>query len=156
MIVAIGSDHAGFALKERFKSELAGAGHSVVDVGTDSEQSCDYPDFALPVARLVRDGDADRGVLVCGTGVGMSMVANKVTGIRAALCNDITCARMSRAHNDANVMTIGSRIVQADDAVPILQAFLETAFEGDGDSGARHTRRLQKLAEVERGCQRGD
>jgi len=152
--VALGSDHAGFGLKEELKRSLEAMGYSVLDVGTDSEESCDYPDFARAVAEAVADGTAFRGVLVCGTGVGMSMVANKVPGIRAAVCNDEYCARYSRLHNDANVITVGARVLSLDDARRVLSVFMRTGFEGDGPDGERHVKRLEKLQAVEKeyGC----
>lgn len=143
--VAIGSDHAGYRLKELLKAELLEMGYRVRDFGTDSEESCDYPDFGLPVARAVAGGEASRGVLVCGTGAGMAMVANKVPGVRAAACNEPFTAGHCRMHNDANVMTIGARVVEPDAAVGMLRLFMETGFEGD-----RHTRRLEKIEAVER------
>ncbi|MDD5748580.1 MAG: ribose 5-phosphate isomerase B [Actinomycetota bacterium] len=150
-LIAIGSDHAGFDLKERLKQEIEKMGYRVIDFGTDSSSSCDYPDFARPVAEAVRKGKAEKGVLVCGTGVGMSIVANKIPGVRAALCNDITCAKYARAHNDANVITMGGRLLKEDEALSILRMFLDTEFEGDARSGGeRHRRRLAKVDELEK------
>lgn len=148
--VAVGSDHAGYPLKENLIRELEEMGATVIDVGTDSEESCDYPDFALKVAEAVKEGRAARGVLACGTGIGMAMVANKVPGIRAAVCNDEYCARQARLHNDANVLTVGARVVDGGRAAGILRVFMETGFEGGGEKGARHLRRLEQLREVER------
>jgi len=147
--VAIGSDHAGFQLKQELKRELIELGYDVVDVGTDSEETCDYPDYALKVALCVSEGEASRGVLICGTGAGMSIVANKVKGIRAALCNEEYTARYSRLHNDANVVTMGSRVVSLEKAKSILRDFVETSFEGERKDGLRHVRRLEKLARIE-------
>lgn len=148
--VALGGDHAGYRLKERLKPELQRMGFPVLDFGTESEEPCDYPDFAVKVAEAVSGGKAGRGILVCGTGVGMAMVANKVPGIRAAVCNDEYCARQARLHNDANVLTIGARVVDEDRAGKILRVFMETGFEGESPAGARHLRRLEKMKEVER------
>ncbi len=143
--VAVGSDHAGYRLKERLKAELLDMGYTVLDYGTGSEESCDYPDFAVPVAEAVASGEASRGVLVCGTGAGMAMVANKIPGVRAAACNEAYTAEYCRLHNDANVLTMGARVLEPDEAVKILRKFMETDFEGD-----RHSRRVGKITEVER------
>lgn len=143
--VAIGSDHAGYSLKERLKAELEDMGYVVRDYGTDSEESCDYPDFAVPVAEAVSAGEARRGVLICGTGAGMAIVANKYPGVRAVACNEPYTAEYCRLHNDANVLTIGARIVEPGVAVDILHRFMETGFEGH-----RHARRLDKISDVER------
>ena len=148
--VAIGSDHAGFQLKESLREALAEKGYAVKDLGAYSEASCDYPDFALAVAETVAQGEADKGVLVCGTGAGMAMAANKVPGIRAVTCNEPYTAEYCRLHNDANVLTIGSRIVDVEGAKKILAVFLETPFEGDSESGARHARRIGKIRNIER------
>ncbi|MBU1670224.1 MAG: ribose 5-phosphate isomerase B [Actinobacteria bacterium] len=145
--VAIGSDHAGFLLKEALEDELVSGGYTVVDFGTDSEESCDYPDFGLAVAEAVSTGEAWRGVLVCGTGAGMAMVANKVPGVRAAACNEPYTAEYCRLHNDANVLTMGARIVDPQAAKRILHAFLDAEYEGEA---SRHERRLGKIRDVER------
>lgn len=149
-IVAIGADHAGYRLKEQLKKQLSRMRMRIMDMGTDSEDSCDYPDFAAEVADAVRRGDAEKGVLVCGTGIGMSIAANKIPGIRAAVCNDEYCAKLSRAHTDANVLTIGARVVSEAEASAILESFLVTPFEGDSEAGSRHSRRLHKIQELER------
>jgi len=149
-IVAIGSDHAGYRLKERLKIELAGMGYEVCDLGTDSQESCDYPDFGLAVAEAVGRGEAYRGVLICGTGAGMAMVANKVPGIRAAACNEAYTAEYCRLHNDANVLTMGARVVDDETASRILKAFMESGFEGGLPDGARHNGRVEKIKEIER------
>jgi ribose 5-phosphate isomerase B len=149
-IVAIGSDHAGYRLKERFKVELAGMGYEVRDVGTGSQESCDYPDFGLAVAEAVGRGEVSKGVLICGTGAGMAMVANKVPGIRAAACNDAYTAEYCRLHNDANVLTIGARVVDDETASRILKIFMESDFTGGLPDGARHNRRLEKIKAIER------
>ena len=143
-VVALGADHAGFALKEAVKAWLLARRHGVLDFGTDSTDSVDYPDYAAAVATAVSNGTATRGVLVCGTGIGMAIAANKVPGIRAAQCSDAASARTSRQHNDTNVLALGARITSGDDAMTIVAAWLATAFEG-----GRHTRRLAKVAALE-------
>jgi ribose 5-phosphate isomerase B len=144
MRIALGADHGGFRLKEDLRERLRVAGHEVADHGTTSDQSVDYPDFAERVARDVADGRADRGILVCTTGIGMSIAANKISGIRAALVTNPDAARLSRAHNDANVMTIGAQFTSLEDANEFARVFLETPFEGD-----RHERRVNKLRALE-------
>ena len=139
-VIALGADHAGFSLKEELKRWLIEHDYRVVDFGTDSLDAVDYPDYAACVADAVTTGAADRGVLVCGTGIGMAMAANKVAGVRAAACLDPHIARMSREHNDANVLTIGARITQSTRAQEILEAWLATPF-----AGGRHARRVDKL-----------
>jgi ribose 5-phosphate isomerase B len=143
MRVVLGADHAGLELKQRLGAALAAAGHEVTDLGTHSSESTDYPDWAHRVAAQVAAGHFERGVLVCGTGVGMAMAANRHPGVRAAACNDLFSARLARAHNDANVLALGSRIVAPPLAEAILAVFLDTAFEG-----GRHQRRVAKLDEV--------
>jgi ribose 5-phosphate isomerase B len=141
MRVAIGSDHAGFEQKEALKEHLIAKGHEVVDVGTSSaDESVDYPDFAVDAGKTVSAGDADMGVLVCGTGVGMAMAANKLAGVRAANVTDVEFARLARSHNDANVVTVSARFVSAQANADIVDAFLETPFEG-----GRHARRVDKI-----------
>jgi ribose 5-phosphate isomerase B len=144
MKIALGSDHAGFALKDHLRRHLEAQGHAVSDLGTHSTESTDYPDHAAAVGRAVASGEAARGLLVCGTGVGMAMAANKVRGVRAANCNNLFAAHLARAHNDANVLTLGAREVAPEHAAAILDAFLATAFEG-----GRHARRIQKIADLE-------
>ena len=144
MKIAIAADHAGLPLKRELVEALQSSGHEVKDFGTQSAQSVDYPDFAWEVARAVARPEVDRGVLVCGTGIGMSIVANKHRGVRAAVCTSEFEARMARAHNDANVLCLGQRVVGAGLARGILDAFLETAFEG-----GRHEKRVQKIRDVE-------
>ncbi len=141
MRVAIGADHAGFLLKEHFKGTLQQLGHTVIDLGTDSEASTDYPPICFAVGRAVVDGKADRGIVLGGSGQGEQMAANKVPGVRAALCNDLFTARLSREHNDANVLAIGGRIVAFGLADAILSLWLDTPFEG-----GRHQRRLDQIA----------
>lgn len=145
MRVAIGADHAGYPLKEKLKEALIEAGVDYVDLGTFSDDSVDYPDFAAAVAEKVASGEFDRGVIACGTGIGVAIAANKVPGIRAALCVNTDCARLSREHNDANILTLGARFIDPLDAKEILLAWLEAEFEG-----GRHTRRVDKIRELER------
>jgi ribose 5-phosphate isomerase B len=143
-MLAIGSDHGGFALKEELKAHLDERGVAYKDFGTFSEESCDYPDVAEPLCRAVVAGEYDRGILICGTGIGMSMAANKVSGIRAALCGDCFSAEFTRRHNDANILTLGARVVGPGLALKIIDTFLDTPFEG-----GRHARRIAKLADIE-------
>jgi ribose 5-phosphate isomerase B len=144
--IAIGSDHAGFSLKENLKPFLEELGHEVVDLGTDSEEPVDYPIYCANVARAVVKGDVDRGIVLGGSGQGEQLAANKVRGARAVLCNDLFTARLSRQHNDANVLAMGGRIVAPGLAHEILKLWLETEFEG-----GRHVARLEQVAEIERG-----
>ena len=143
-LIALGADHAGFALKEQLKAWLLDRGHLVRDCGTDSTDSVDYPDFAIAVADAVQGGAAERGVLVCGSGIGMAITANKVAGIRAAVAADASTARLSREHNNANVLALGARTTSLELAVDVLHAWLETPF-----AGGRHARRLEKLAALD-------
>jgi ribose 5-phosphate isomerase B len=142
--VSIGTDHAGFALKEDLKQLLKELGHEVEDAGTDSEEPVDYPPISATVARAVRDGRADRGVVLGGSGQGEQIAANKVRGVRAALCNDLYTARMSRLHNDANVLAMGARIVAPALAREILALWLDTGF-----AGGRHGRRVKQITDIE-------
>jgi len=142
--IAIGADHAGFELKEHFIGVLRSEGHDVLDHGTHSTESVDYPPICAAVARTVRDGNADVGIVLGGSGQGEQLAANKVRGVRAALCNDLYTARMARAHNDANVLSMGARVVGVGLAEEILTTFLTTAFEG-----GRHERRVQQLVALE-------
>lgn len=144
MKIAVASDHAGFQLKERVCAALRSAGHEVEDFGTGSEDSVDYPDFAEPAARAVADHEAEKAVLVCGSGVGVAIVANKVEGVRAVHAHDAEEAAMSRRHNDTNVLTLGERTTPAEHAIEIVNSFLSTDFEG-----GRHQRRVDKIGEVE-------
>lgn len=144
MRIAIGSDHAGFLLKEHLKHTLVRLGHTVDDLGTDSEESVDYPPICFAVGRAVTDGRADRGIVLGGSGQGEQIAANKVVGIRAALCNDLYTARLSRQHNDANVLSMGGRIVAFGLADEILALWLATAFEG-----GRHQRRIDQITAAE-------
>lgn len=143
MRLVMGSDHGGFGLKEKLKEALVGMGVDVTDVGTNSLASVDYPDLADAVAVRVASGQFERGILVCGTGIGMSIAANKVAGVRAALVHDITTARLAAAHNNANVLCLGGRLLAPEIATEIVQAWLETPFE------SRHQRRLDKIAAME-------
>ncbi len=145
MRIAIGADHAGFLLKEHLKQTLLRLGHSVDDHGTHSEDAVDYPPICIGVARAVVEGRADRGVVLGGSGQGEQIAANKVPGARAALCNDLYTARLSRQHNDANVLSIGGRIVAFGLADEIVTLWLDTAFEG-----GRHQRRIDQISEAEK------
>lgn len=144
MKIAIGSDHAGFRLKEIIKNFLKTKGIEVEDFGTHTEESVDYPDYAFKVAEAVSSGEFDFGILVCGTGIGMSISANKVKGIRAALCNDLYTAHASREHNNANVLCMGGRVVGDEVAKEIVNTFLNAKFEG-----GRHERRINKIKDYE-------
>lgn len=143
--IIIGADSAGYHLKEQIKEKLIADGYDVTDCGTDSDASCHYPVYGAAVAKAVRDADADTcGILVCGTGVGMSMVANKFKSIRAACCSDTFSARMTRAHNDANILCFGARVVGYGLACDLVDAFLGAAFEG-----GRHQTRVDMIAAIE-------
>jgi len=144
MIVALGADHAGFALKEALKHTLDARGVAWRDYGTAGEQPVDYPDYAALVAHAVAGGEADRGILVCGSGVGMAIAANKVPGIRAAMLTDPVAAALAREHNDLNVLTLAGRLTAPGAAAAIVEAFLTTAF-----AGGRHERRVAKIRQLE-------
>jgi len=144
MKIGIGSDHAGFELKQEIISLLTEMGVDCIDYGTGGPRSVDYPDFGEMVSREVSRGELQRGILICGTGIGMSIVANKFPGIRASLCNDLFTAKMSRMHNDANVLVIGGRIVGKDLAKEIVRVWFSTAFEE-----GRHIKRLDKIVQIE-------
>jgi ribose 5-phosphate isomerase B len=146
MRIAIGADHAGYVLKQHLIGVLEGGGHEVIDLGTDSEESVDYPPICAGVAKKVVDGKAERGIVLGGSGQGEQLAANKVIGARAALCNDLYTAEYSRLHNDANVLSMGARVVGVGLAEAILAKWLETEFEG-----GRHQRRVDQLAAIERG-----
>lgn len=146
MRIAIGSDHAGFPLKEELKQALKEQGHEVADHGTDSEEPVDYPLYCVKVARAVAQGRAERGIVLGGSGQGEQIAANKVHGVRTALCNDLYTARLSRQHNDANVISMGARIVAPALAREILGLWLATPFEG-----GRHVKRLEEISMIERG-----
>ncbi len=143
--IAIGSDHAGFSVKEIIKKYLENAGYAVDDQGTGSEDSVDYPDFGKAVGERVASKQADLGIAVCGSGIGISIAANKVPGIRAALAHDVITAQLAREHNDANVLALGARIVTPAAALEMVQTFLNTPF-----AGGRHQRRLNKITQLER------
>lgn len=143
--IAIGSDHAGFESKERAKSDLLALGVEVVDKGTHSLESVDYPDFGAAVARAVASGEVERGVLICGSGIGVSIAANKIPGARAALCWNEETTRLAREHNDANVLCFGARFINPEQAARMVRLFLETEFAGE-----RHTQRVEKLSALDR------
>jgi ribose 5-phosphate isomerase B len=143
MKISLAADHAGFKLKEQLKAKLLHDGHEVLDRGCYDETSTDYPDHGVLAARDVADGLAERAVMVCGSGIGMSMVANKIRGVRAALATSPELAEMSRRHNDANALALGSRFTEADLAAKILDVWLNTAFEG-----GRHQRRVDKIGQL--------
>ena len=145
MKISIASDHGGYVLKEAVKKHLIEKGYEVIDFGTDSLASCDYPDFGKPAAEAVAQGKADKGILVCTTGLGMSMLANKVKGIRAALCADTVSARLTREHNDANILVMGGGIVGEILAMSIVDTFLTTEFSNE----EKHIRRIAKIAQAE-------
>jgi len=144
MRISIGADHAGFSLKEKLRARLAAEGHEVVDYGTSSEESVDYPDFAQPVARDVAGARCDRGILVCSTGIGMAMAANKVRGVRAAPGQSDDEVKFTREHNDANVLTLGAKYMDDNRAMQLIDIFLSTEFVG-----GRHARRVAKIAQLE-------
>ena len=144
MQIAIAADHAGYHLKEELKPFLRDLGHDWKDLGTDSTESVDYPDFAERLARAVAGGLCPRGIVICGTGVGSAIAANKVAGVRAGLCHDTFSARHARLHNDANVLALGSRVIGPGLAKDIVAAWLDTPFEG-----GRHARRVEKIRHIE-------
>ncbi|MDO4460315.1 MAG: ribose 5-phosphate isomerase B [Clostridia bacterium] len=146
MKIAIGCDHGGFDLKEEVKAYLVEEGHTVEDFGCYNTDSVDYPDIAAPCARSVAEGKNEFGVLICSTGIGISMAANKVNGVRAALCTDEYLAMMTRKHNNANVLCMGGHVVTKQEAFRMVDMFLKTEFEG-----GRHCRRVDKLADIENG-----
>jgi len=144
MKIALGTDHAGYAYKERIKQYLTAQGHEVEDFGTDSAEPCDYPDFIYPAARAVAQGHCERAIVLGGSGNGETIVANKVQGIRCAVCWNEDLARLSRAHNDANVMSIGARTVSVETALKMVEIWLSTPFDG-----GRHADRVRKIAEID-------
>lgn len=143
--VVLGSDHAGFEMKEQIREYLQGQGYSVQDMGCQGTDSCDYPDFALAVGEKIRSGECQRGILICGSGVGMAIAVNKVPGVRAANIFDPVIAGLSREHNDANVVTLGSRFIDLEKAQAIVEKFITTPFAGD-----RHAKRVNKITEIEK------
>ncbi len=144
--VAVGSDHAGFEYKNRLAAYLRERGYEVTDVGCDSEESCHYPIFAHRLCRLIQDGKCDAGILICGTGIGMSIAANKHKGIRAAACSEAFSARLTREHNDANVLCLGARVIDYPTAQSLSELFLTTEFVG-----GKHATRVAMLADIENG-----
>ncbi len=145
MKIALACDHGGLNLKKQIIKYLEEQGYEYIDYGTDSLESCDYPDFALPAAEAVAAGECERGILVCSTGIGVSIVANKVPGVRCAHCHDSYCAEFTRLHNDANVLALGEKVVGVGYAIKIVDTFLKTQFEG-----GRHQRRVDKITAVEK------
>ena len=145
MKIALGSDHAGFSLKETIKEHLSSQGYEIIDCGTDSEESVDYPDFSAKVAKTICDGVCEKGILVCGTGIGISIAANKLPGIRAAVCHDLFTAQVSREHNDANILAMGARVIASSLALEMVDLWLATPF-----SGGRHQRRIDKISALEK------
>ena len=146
MKISIGCDHGALALKNAVKAHLTAQGHEVLDFGTDSTDSCDYPDFAVPAAQAVASGECERGIVLCTTGIGVSIAANKVKGIRCALLSDLMSARLTREHNDANMMALGAGVVGEKLALEIVDTFLATPFS----PGPRHQRRIDKLSALEK------
>ncbi len=144
MKIALGSDHAGLPLKEEVKRLLLEGGHQIRDVGTNTPDPVDYPDFVVPAVRAVVGGEADRAIVFGGSGNGEAIVANKIRGVRAALCHDVTTARLSRQHNDANVLALGARIIGPEVAADVVRVWLDTPFEG-----GRHARRVEKIGALE-------
>ncbi len=144
-MIVIGSDHGGLGLKTALKSYLGRRGYAVTDAGTDNDASVDYPDFGQKVAEMVVAGTAESGILICGTGIGMSIAANKVPGIRAALVTDVFMARMAKEHNNANVLVLGGRVLDEQKACDLVGAWLDASFEG-----GRHQGRLDKIADIEK------
>ena len=145
MKIAIACDHGGLNLKNEVKKYLAENGYEVKDFGTDSTASCDYPDYALPAAEAVANGECERGIVICSTGIGVSIVANKVPGVRCAHCHDSYCAEFTRLHNNSNMLALGEKVVGAGYALKIVDTFLKTEFEG-----GRHQRRVDKITEIEK------
>lgn len=145
-MIAIACDHGGYALKEQVKAHLTELGYAVKDFGTDSLDSCDYPDFAAAAARAVAAGECEKGIVICTTGIGVSIVANKVDGVRCALCGDLLSAEMTRRHNDTNMLAMGAGIIGGNLALAIVDKWLTTEFEG-----GRHQRRVDKITAVEQG-----
>lgn len=146
MKIAIGNDHAAVALKNEIAQHLRDLGHEVVNFGTDTNDSVDYPVYGFKVANAVASGECELGVAICGTGIGISMAANKVKGIRAALCTNEFCAEMTRRHNNANILCMGGKVIDKETAVKLVDIFLHTEFEG-----GRHQRRIDQIAQIEEG-----
>lgn len=151
MRIAVATDHGGFILKEAVIGAIEGAGHNVVDYGTDSAESVDYPDFTETLCRAVQEGEADRGVLLCGSGVGVCIAANKMNGIYAALCHDTYSAHQGVEHDHMNVLCLGGRVIGSDLAKEIVQSFLKAQFVGNQTGQERHARRVGKVRKLENG-----
>lgn len=147
MQIAIGNDHRGALIKQKLRSALENLGHSVVDDGANGGDACDYPDVAKVVAQRVAKGEVDRGILICGTGIGMAIAANKVNGIRATTCSDVDTAEICRRHNNVNVLCLAGEFVDQGDFEPVIKTWLETGFDG-----GRHERRVNKITELESDC----
>lgn len=145
MKIAVACDHGGLNLKKQIINYLNLKGYEAVDFGTDSYDSCDYPDKALPAAEAVASGECERGIVICTTGIGVCIVANKVPGVRCAYCHNTFCAQLTRAHNDSNMLALGEKVVSVDCALEIVDAFLKTGFEG-----GRHARRVDKITAIEK------
>lgn len=145
MKIALACDHGGLNLKNKIYAYLKEHNYEVIDFGTDTTDSCDYPDYALPAAEAVASGECDRGILICSTGIGVSIVANKVPGVRCAHCHDTYCATFTRLHNNANMLAMGEKVVGVGYALQIVEAFLSTEFEG-----GRHERRVDKITAIEK------
>ncbi len=145
MKIAVACDHGGLNLKKEIIKYLDSNGYEVVDFGTDTFDSCDYPDYALPAAEAVASGECEKGIVVCSTGIGVSIVANKVPGVRCAHCHDTYCAEFTRLHNNANMLALGEKVVGAGYALKIVETFLKTEFEG-----GRHARRVDKISAIEK------
>ena len=143
MRVAVASDHGGYKLKEKVKEYLESRDIDVIDLGTNSEESVDYPEYGRACAKAVAGGEADRGIVCCGTGIGISIAANKVNGIRCGLCTNVEMAKLTRQHNDSNMLAMGGRIIDDETAMAITEAFIDTEFEG-----GRHQRRIDKIEEA--------
>ncbi len=151
MKIAVGSDHAGYELKEKIAEHLKNQGLMVEDYGTNGNNSVDYPDFAVAVAEAVSQGKIDRGILICGTGIGMSIAANKFPHVRAALCYDVYSAEMSRRHNNANILVLAGRVLKSDLAINMVDVWLKTEFEG-----GRHKSRIDKIGKIEKRFMKGE
>ena len=144
MIIALGSDHAAYELKEAIKAKMESEGHTIIDVGTDSAESVDYPKYGHAVGRAVASGEAERGIAVCGSGIGISIACNKVPGIRAALCTSVEMAEMCRRHNNANVVCMGARMISQELAFDIIDTWMTTEFEG-----GKHLRRINEIEDLD-------
>lgn len=151
MKIALGSDHRGYEAKELIKSLLQRSGHEVIDFGTEESRVCDYPDYGIPASLAVSNGQADRAVLICGSGVGMSITANKIPGIRAALCQDELTAQMSRKHNDANILCLPAMLINDPLITKIAESWINAEFEG-----GRHIKRVEKMMAAEQYCRQAD